>query len=131
MFGFNPMSSSSFVASPYFVYIKNLISTVTSSIVTYKKDFTRALPTIIVNNTTILWKGLFNLLTISVNCGIILWKSINRLLSVFTSTLSSLSTVVISFINFANNKVIYARSIVNEITSVKFRTIFINKDDQL
>ena len=88
-------------------------------------------------------------MTIAVNCGIILSKLINKQLTIVSSVLVTLVTNVISFINFAKNKVIYARNSIRDqakirfdtiviassklrqVTSVKFRTLFINKDSKI
>ena len=85
-------------------------------------------------------------MTISVNSVIILVKGINKLFNIISSITPSLVTSVISFVNYAANKVIYAvpklRTLaatrfitmvgtlkkVRSASLVKFRTLFIDKD---
>lgn len=129
MFGINPISSAPFVT----VSKENLIAFIINQkpIITLERRIFR-LFSIISNTIAFIWIGQsILLLTNTVNCGIILSRLINRSFNLISSITTSLQEVVISFVNFANNKVIYARSIVKEITSIKFRTLFINKDNRL
>ena len=104
----------------------------------------------VVSTVTVTINKLLNkLLTIVVNCGIILSKLINKSFNIVSVVISTLLPVVISFINFDRQKVIYARdpvrtqsrirfdtiveaaSKLRQVTSVKFRTLFINKDSKI
>ena len=93
-------------------------------------------------------KAWVKLLTISVNCGIILSKRILLTLKVLSSTITSLISNVVSFITFNNERLTYIRTSIRDVTSVKFisiissteklrqvtlvkfRTLFANKDTQ-
>jgi hypothetical protein len=128
MFGINPWSSAPFVTTSK----ENLVTFILNNkptISLFKSIF--RLLSIVSTSTAIFWKGYFILLTNLSICGIILRKTVNRLFSIISSNTISLLTVVISFVNFITNKVVYARSIVKEITSIKFRTLFIKKDNKV
>ena len=130
--------------------VGKLITYAVSSIVTLlaSKLYSRTL-SVVSSSLVTLTRFRLKVLTISVNCGIILSKLINKQLTIITTVLSTLIVSVISFINFAKNKVMYARNSIRDqakirfdtiieassklkqVTSVKFRTLFINKDSKI
>ena len=71
------------------------------------------------------------LLTISVNCGIILSKTAIKVLSVVSTVIVSLINSVVSFTAFPVDRLIYAADKIRTATIVKFRKVFITKDQEV
>lgn len=128
-----PLITSSVIASISF--IKNLIRDITalvSSTVTLLagRFYYRAL-SVISTVTVTIQNTLLKTLTISVNCGIILSKLINKYINATSTAIASLLANAISFTKYPVDRLIYAADRLREVTVIKFRTIFIDKDTRV
>lgn len=128
-----PLVTSTVIASISF--IKSLLRTITASVSSTVTLFSgrfyyRAL-SVISTVTALLQNTIVKTLTISVNCGIILSKLINKYINATSTVIASLLANAVSFINYPVDRLIYAADKIREVTVIKFRTIFIDKDTRV
>ena len=128
-----PLVTSSVIASISF--IKSLLRTITASVsstvtILSGRFYYRTL-SVISTVTAILQNTIVKTLTISVNCGIILSKLINKYINATSTAITSLLANAVSFINYPVDRLIYAADKIREVTVIKFRTIFIDKDTRV
>jgi hypothetical protein len=128
-----PLVTSSVIGSISF--IKSLLRTITASVSStvtllsarfYYRDLS-----VISTVTALLQNTIVKTLTISVNCGIILSKLINKYINATSTAIASLLANAISFTNYPVDRLIYAADRLREVTVIKFRTIFIDKDTRV
>jgi hypothetical protein len=128
-----PLVTSTVIASISF--IKSLLRTITASVsstvtLLSGRFYYRTLSAIS-TVTAILQNTIVKTLTISVNCGIILSKLINKYINTTSTAIASLLANAVSFINYPVDRLIYAADKIREVTVIKFRTIFIDKDTRV
>lgn len=128
-----PLVTSTVIGSISF--IKSLLRTITASVSStvtlllarfYYRDLS-----VISTVTALLQNTIVKTLTISVNCGIILSKLINKYITLVSTTIVTLLANAISFTSYPVDRLIYAADKIRQVTVVKFRTIFIDKDTRV
>lgn len=109
-------------------FVKELSASVTSLVtITVARFYYRTLS--VVSTVTATVNKFFNkVLTISVNCGIILSRALSLTLSLISSVIPQLVVEAVSFVTYPVDRLIYAADKIREVTVIKFRTIFADKD---
>ena len=112
---------------------KTLIINVSEAIsLTYTKVQFKTLVISVTTSVSLLINYLYKkTLTIFVNCGIILSKTAIKVLSVVSTVIVSLIKSVVSFTVFPVDRLIYAADKIRTATIVKFRKVFITKDQEV
>jgi hypothetical protein len=108
--------------------IKTLSISVSSLVTLVVARFYFRTLTVVSSVTATVNKFFNNVLTISVNCGIILSRAVNKTLSVLSTVIPQLVVAAIFLLIFPVDRIIYAAERIRNVTIIKFRTIFADKD---
>ena len=128
-----PLITSSVIASISFIksFVRDITVSVSSTVTLLSARFYYRDLSVISTVTALLQNTIVKTLTISVNCGIILSKLINKYINATSTAIASLLANAISFTNYPVDRLIYAADRLREVTVIKFRTIFIDKDTRV
>lgn len=128
-----PLITSSVIASISFIksFVRDITALVSSTVTLLSGRFYYRALSVISTVTVTIQNTLLKTLTISVNCGIILSKLINKYINATSTAIASLLANAISFTKYPVDRLIYAADRLREVTVIKFRTIFIDKDTRV
>ena len=128
-----PLITSSVIASISFIksFVRDITVSVSSTVTLLSGRFYYRALSVVSTITVTIQNTLLKTLTISVNCGIILSKLINKYINATSTAIASLLANAVSFTNYPVDRLIYAADRLREVTVIKFRTIFIDKDTRV